>query len=308
MTVAVTPGGTAAAPTPNPVKAFLGLVKIEHSIFALPFAYLAALTAMTLRDGHVNWAKLGLITVAMVGARTLAMAANRILDRHIDARNPRTAKRELVTGVVSVRTAWLGALAAAVVFLGAAALLNPLCLALAPVAIVPLVVYPYAKRFTNWPHAVLGVAQLIGPVGAWLAVTGTMRGSGPAWVLGAAVGLWIGGFDLIYACQDVDVDREIGVHSVPARYGVPFALTASVFAHVVTFGLFVWYGALVGFGWLWWVGLALTAGAFAYEHAIVKPSDLSRVNRAFFTANGFVGIALFVFALLDLVIRLGLRV
>jgi 4-hydroxybenzoate polyprenyltransferase len=303
MTVTTTP----AAPAPNPVRAFLGLVKIEHSIFALPFAYMAALTAMAVGTGRVNWATLGLVTVAMVGARTLAMAANRILDRHIDARNPRTAKRELVTGVVSVRTAWLGALAAAVVFLGAAALLNPLCLALAPVAIVPLVVYPYAKRFTNWPHAILGVAQLVGPVGAWLAVTGTMRGSGPAWVLGAAVGLWIGGFDLIYACQDVAIDREIGVHSVPARYGVRFALAASAVAHVVTFALFVWYGALVGFGWPWWVGLALTAGAFAYEHAIVRPSDLSRVNRAFFTANGFVGIALFVFALLDLVIRLGLR-
>ena len=243
----------------------------------------------------------------MVGARTFAMAANRILDRHIDARNPRTAGRELVTGAVSVRTAWLGAAVAIVVFLGAAALLNPLCLALAPLAVVPLVVYPYAKRFTNWPHAILGLAQMIGPVGAWIAVTGTLRGSGPAWVLGAAVGLWIGGFDLIYACQDVDVDREIGVHSVPARYGVPFALYASTIAHVVTFALFVWFGQLVGFGWPWWIGLVVTAVAFAYEHAIVKPTDLSRVNRAFFTANGFVGIALFVFALIDLVLRLHLR-
>jgi len=291
-------------PVPNPVKAFLGLVKIEHSVFALPFAYMAALTAMV---PQVNWVKLLLVTVAMIGARTFAMAANRILDRRIDARNPRTAGRELVTGVVSLRTAWLGAIAALVVFLGAAALLNPLCLALAPLAVIPLVVYPYAKRFTNWPHAVLGVAQLIGPVGAWLAVTGTLRGSGPAWVLGAAVGLWIGGFDLIYACQDVDVDRQIGVHSVPARYGVRFALWASTVAHIVTFGLFAWYGALVGYGWPWWVGLAVTAVAFGYEHAIVKPRDLTRVNRAFFTANGFVGIALFVFALVDLVVRLHLK-
>jgi putative 4-hydroxybenzoate polyprenyltransferase len=291
-------------PVPNPVKAFLGLVKIEHSIFALPFAYMAALTAMVPR---VNWVKLLLITIAMVGARTFAMAANRILDRHIDARNPRTASRELVTGVVSLRTAWGGALVALVVFLGAAALLNPLCLMLAPLAVIPLIVYPYAKRFTHWPHAILGVAQLIGPVGAWLAVTGTFRGSGPAWVLGAAVGLWIGGFDLIYACQDVDIDREIGVHSVPARYGVPFALWASSIAHIVTFGLFAWYGYLVSFGWPWWVGLGVTAVAFAYEHAIVKPSDLSRVNRAFFTANGVVGIVLFVFALVDLVVRLDLR-
>ncbi|MEV4507652.1 menaquinone biosynthesis prenyltransferase MqnP [Dactylosporangium sp. NPDC049525] len=289
------------------VKAFLRLVAIEHSVFALPFAYLSALTAMTIHGGRVNWTDLLLVTVAMVGARTFAMAANRIIDRHIDARNPRTSQRELVTGAVSVRTAWTGATVALVVFLGAAALLNPLCLALAPLAVVPLVLYPYGKRFTNWPHALLGVAQMVGPVGAWLAVTGDLRGSGAAWVLGAAVGLWIGGFDLIYACQDATVDREIGVHSVPSRYGVPFALHLSTAAHVVTFGLFVWFGQLVDLGWLWWIGLVATAVAFIYEHAIVRPDDLSRVNRAFFTANGFVGIALFVFALLDLTILGGLR-
>lgn len=289
------------------VKAFLRLVAIEHSVFALPFAYLSALTAMTVHGGHVSWTDLLLVTVAMVGARTFAMAANRIIDRHIDARNPRTSQRELVTGAVSVRTAWTGAGVALVVFLGAAALLNPLCLALAPLAVVPLVLYPYGKRFTNWPHALLGIAQMVGPVGAWLAVTGDLRGSGAAWVLGAAVGLWIGGFDLIYACQDATVDREIGVHSVPSRYGVPFALHLSTATHVVTFGLFVWFGQLVDLGWLWWIGLAVTAAAFIYEHAIVRPDDLSRVNRAFFTANGFVGIALFVFALLDLTILGGLR-
>jgi 4-hydroxybenzoate polyprenyltransferase len=300
MTVAV-------EPRPGRVGSFLRLVKVEHSIFALPFAYLAALTAMARSGGHVRWLDLLLITVAMVGARTFAMAANRVIDRHIDARNPRTAGRELVTGAVSVRTAWAGAIAALVVLIAAAALLNPLCLALSPLAAVPLIIYPYGKRFTNWPHAILALAQMIAPVGAWLAVTGTTHGSGPAWVLGAAVGLWIGGFDLIYACQDAVVDRQIGVHSVPARYGVRFALHASTITHVITFALFIWFGALVGLGWLWWVGLALTAITFGYEHAIVTPTDLSRVNRAFFTANGFVGIALFVFALADLVIVHGLR-
>jgi 4-hydroxybenzoate polyprenyltransferase len=292
---------------PGRVKSFLRLVAIEHSVFALPFAYLSALTAMHAHDGRVHWVELLLITVAMVGARTFAMAANRIIDRRIDARNPRTASRELVTGAVSVRTAWTGAAVALVVFLAAAALLNPLCLALAPLAVVPLVVYPYGKRFTNWPHAILAIAQAVGPVGAWLAVTGTFAGSGPAWLLGAAVGLWIGGFDLIYACQDAEVDRRIGVHSVPARYGLRFALHASTVAHVVTFGLFIWFGAVIGYGWPWWIGLALTAAAFGYQHMVVSPTDLSRLNRAFFTANGFVGIALFVFALLDLVVRLGLR-
>jgi 4-hydroxybenzoate polyprenyltransferase len=283
------------------VRAFLKLVAIEHSVFALPFAYLSALVAM--RSHGFNAVDLVLITVAMVGARTFAMAANRLIDRHIDARNPRTAQRELVTGAVSVQTAWIGAVVALAVFLVAAALLNPLCLVLAPLAVVPLVVYPYGKRFTDWPHAILGLAQMVGPVGAWLAVTGTFAGSGPAFVLGAAVGLWIGGFDLIYACQDAEVDPQIGVRSVPARYGVPFALALSTVVHVVTFGLFVWFGALVDLNWLWWVGLVLTAVAFAYEHSIVKAADLSRVNRAFFTANGFVGIALFVFALADLVTR-----
>jgi 4-hydroxybenzoate polyprenyltransferase len=283
-----------APPTTQPVRAFLRLVAIEHSVFALPFAYLSAVVA------GATWSDLLLITVAMVGARTFAMAANRIIDRHIDARNPRTAKRELVTGVLSVRTAWAGAAVALAVFLAAAAALNPLCLALAPLAVVPLVVYPYGKRFTDWPHGILAVAQSVGPVGAWLAVTGTFAGSGPAWVLGAAVGLWIGGFDLIYACQDATVDREIGVRSVPARFGVPFALGLSSVVHLVTFGLFVWFGILVGLGWLWWVGLVLAAIAFIYEHAIVSPTDLSRVNRAFFTANGFVGIAVFFFATMDL--------
>ncbi|WP_330464417.1 menaquinone biosynthesis prenyltransferase MqnP [Micromonospora zamorensis] len=297
----------APAEKPGRLKSFLKLVAIEHSVFALPFAYLSALSAMQVNGGRVRWWDLLLITVAMVGARTFAMAANRILDRRIDARNPRTAGRELVTGAVSVRTAWTGAAVALVVFLAAAALLNPLCLVLAPLAVVPLVVYPYAKRFTNWPHAILGIAQAVGPVGAWLAVTGTLDGSWPAWLLGVGVGLWIGGFDLIYACQDSEIDQEIGVHSVPARYGRRFALHASTVAHVVTFGLFVWFGALIGFGWLWWIGLVLTAVAFGYQHLVVTPTDLSKVNRAFFTANGFVGIALFVFALLDLVVRLGLR-
>lgn len=277
-------------------RAFLRLVAIEHSVFALPFAYVATLTAMR---PDVRWGTLALVTVAMVAGRTFAMAANRVIDREIDARNPRTAQRELVTGAVSLATAVGGAVLALVVFLGAAALLNPLCLALAPLAVLPLVVYPYAKRFTWAPHAVLALAQAVAPVGAWLAVTG--HWSWPAVVLGLAVGLWIGGFDLIYACQDAQVDRRIGVRSFPARFGVRAALWASSLVHLVTFALFVWWGLLEGYGPLWYAGLAVTACAFGYEHAIVRTDDLSRVNRAFFTANGFVGITLFAFALGDLV-------
>src|SRR3954468_2489540 len=287
---------------PGKIKSFLRLVMIEHSVFALPFAYLSALVAMDRLGDGIRWVDLLLVTIAMVAGRTFAMAANRILDRKIDALNPRTRNRELVTGAVSLRTAWTGAAVSLLVLFVAAGLLNPLCLALSPLAVIPLIIYPYAKRFTNYPHYVLALAQAVAPVGAWIAITGTFDGSRPAWVLGAAVGLWIGGFDIIYACQDVDIDRQIGVHSTPARFGVPAALRISTGTHVVTFALFVWFGQLVGLGWLWWIGLALTAAAFAYQHVVVTPTDLSKVNRAFFTANGFVGIALFLFALLDLVL------
>ncbi|GAA3187244.1 MULTISPECIES: menaquinone biosynthesis prenyltransferase MqnP [Streptomyces] len=298
------PGGAqapAAPPSPGRTKAFLRLVMIEHSVFALPFAYIAALTAMYEGDKNVHWIRLLLVTVAMVGLRTFAMAANRIIDREIDARNPRTAGRELVTGAVSVRSAWTGALIAVVVFLGAAALLNPLCLALAPVAVVPMVVYPYGKRFTNFPQAILGLAQAIGPVGAWLAVTGSWNWD--AVILGLAVGIWIGGFDLIYACQDVETDREVGVKSVPARFGIPAAIWGARGCHLVTTALLVWFALSTGAGVFFWIGLVIVAGAFLYEHTIVRPHDLSRLNRAFFSVNGFIGIALFVCALADLVVR-----
>ena len=324
----------------NRIRAFLKLVVIEHSVFALPFAYLASLTAMYLQaeqaqaaerlgdvdcpagqdtcgvaimtvggDGPapvtdwIQWDVLLLVTIAMVAGRTFAMAVNRIIDRHIDARNPRTANRELVTGAVSLRTAYAGSAVALVVFFAAAALLNPLCLILSPLAVAPMILYPYGKRFTDFPHAILALAQAVAPAGAWLAVTGTFDGALPGIVLGIAVGLWIGGFDLIYACQDVDVDREVGVRSFPARFGIAASLHTSSAVHVVTFGLFFWFGDLVRAGWLFWVGLAVTAIVFIYEHAIVKPGDLSRLNRAFFTANGVVGIVLFGFTLADLLVR-----
>ena len=291
----------AAVPQPGRARAFLRLVMIEHSVFALPFAYIAALTAMFELDRNIHWGKLFLVTLAMVGLRTFAMAANRIIDREIDARNPRTAQRELVTGAVSVKHAWTGALVALVVFLAAAALLNPLCLALAPIAVIPMVVYPYGKRFTNFPQAILGLAQAMGPVGGWLAITGEW--SWTAVILGLAVGIWIGGFDLIYACQDVETDRETGVMSVPARFGIPAAIWGARVCHTLTTALLVWYAVTTGAGTFFWVGLVIVAGAFVYEHTIVRPHDLSRVNRAFFSVNGFIGIALFVCALLDLLVR-----
>lgn len=297
---------TAVAPasTRGPVRTFLSLVMIEHSIFALPFAYTSALTAMWSQTRSVHWVQLALITVAMVSARTVAMSANRILDRGFDALNPRTARRELVTGALSVRTAWVGTAIALAVFLGSAALLSWTCLALAPIAVFVLVLYSYGKRFTDFPQALLALAQFVAPVGAWLAVTGTVPAA--AFALGIAVGTWIGGFDLIYSCQDAAIDRRIGSRSFPARFGIPAALRASSAVHVVTVGAFVWFGAAAGLGWLWWTGVVLTALVLVYEHAIVRAHDLSRVNRAFFTANGVIGIGLFGFALADLVVH-GLR-
>lgn len=281
------------------VRGFLRLVVIEHSVFALPFAYIAALVAM--RPG-VRWGDLALVTVAMVAGRTFAMAANRVIDRELDARNPRTASRELVTGALPVSTAYTGMAVSLAVFLAAAAALDPLCLALSPVALAPLTLYPYAKRVTWLCHYVLGFAQAVAPVGAWVAVTGTVDGWGPAILLGLAVGTWIAGFDLIYACQDIDSDRREGVHSLPARFGARAALVVSALTHVVTLALLVAFGPAADMGPLWYAGVALTAGALVYEHAIVTPTDLSRVNRAFFTVNGYVGVGLFLFAAAELVV------
>jgi 4-hydroxybenzoate polyprenyltransferase len=283
------------------IRKFLRLVMIEHSVFALPFAYIAALTAMWTQTRSVHWVQLALITVAMVSARTVAMSANRILDRRFDALNPRTARRELVTGELSVRTAWVGTAVALAIFLGSAAALSWLCLLLAPIAVLLLVLYSYGKRFTDFPQALLALAQFVAPVGAWIAVTN--HASWPAVALGIAVGTWIGGFDLIYSCQDAAIDREIGSRSFPARFGIPAALRASSIVHVATVAAFAWFGAAAGLGWLWWTGVVLTAGVLVYEHAIVRAEDLSRVNRAFFTANGVIGIGLFGFALADLLVH-----
>ncbi|WP_375489730.1 menaquinone biosynthesis prenyltransferase MqnP [uncultured Jatrophihabitans sp.] len=292
---------TGTVPQRSPLRKFLSLVMIEHSVFALPFAYIAALTAMWLQTRTVHWVQLALITVAMVAARTVAMSANRILDREFDALNPRTARRELVTGELSVRSAQLGTVVALAIFLASAALLSWTCLALAPVAVFVLVLYSYGKRFTDFPQVLLALAQFVAPVGAWLAVTGDVPGAAIA--LGLAVGTWIGGFDLVYSCQDAAVDRDIGSRSFPARFGIAAALRVSTVVHIGTVAAFAWFGAAAGLGWLWWLGLALMAVVLGYEHVIVRSHDLSRVNRSFFTANGVIGIGLFGFALADLVVH-----
>ena len=294
---------SAAIPQPGRTKAFLRLVMIEHSVFALPFAYIAALTAMFQMDKNIHWGRLLLVTICMVGLRTFAMAVNRIIDREIDARNPRTAHRELVTGAMSVKHAWTGALIAVVIFLGSAALLNPLCLALSPLALAWVLGYSLSKRFTWWPHLWLGLGLAIAPVGGYLAVVG--RWSEPPWTLIAiavAVATWVAGFDIFYALPDEGFDRAEGLRSAVVRLGERRAILLAKLLHGVTVPALALFGWGAGFGLWYYLGVLAAAAILAYEHRLVRPGDLSRLDAAFFTMNGVMSLTVFAFALVD---RLG---
>jgi len=268
----------------------LDAIKFEHSVFALPFAYIGMVLAAR---GFPAWDKVIWITLAMVGARTLAMAANRVLDARYDAMNPRTAGRAIPKGILSrTEMAALGVAGLAAMFFSAWQL-NPLCLRLAPLAVVVLVGYSWTKRFTWTSHAVLGLADGLAPAGGWIAVSGTVEI--PTLLLTLAVAFWIGGFDLIYACQDVDFDRGIRLHSVPARFGVAAALQASSVSHVIALVLLVLVGVNVGLGLLYWVGLLLSGVLIVHQHRSVSPDDLSNIGPASLNVNGYVAIIVFVF-------------
>jgi 4-hydroxybenzoate polyprenyltransferase len=284
------------------VVAFLDLIKFEHTLFALPFAYLGMLLAA---NGLPTLGKFLGITVAMAAARTLGMSANRILDRRLDALNPRTAARPLVTGAISIRTAAAGSAISAAVLAGAAYSLGPLPFRLLPGAILLLVAYPLAKRFTDLTHFLLGATDGLAPLGAWAAIRGSLSAASdlPAWLLFAMVTLWIAGFDLIYACQDVEFDRRHRLHAIPARYGIRFALRLSAACHAMTTLLLVALGLSAGLGTAYWLGVAAAAGLLAYEHAIVRPDDLRRVDLAFFQINGIISLALLTATLAAVVIR-----
>ena len=261
------------------------MVKLSHSVFALPFALASA--ALAAREGF-RWPQIGWIVVAMVGARSAAMGFNRLADHEIDARNPRTAARELPAGRLTrgeVRA--LVGLSAAV-FVLAAAMLNPLCLALSPVALGIVFGYSYTKRFTPLSHVFLGLALAIAPVGAWLAVRGAFAAA-PA-VIALAVLFWVAGFDVIYACQDVDFDRQAGLHSIPARLGVGRALVVARLFHAVAVLLMAAVYTLADLHPAYLAGVAVIAGILAWEHALVSADDLSRVDAAFFTMNGWVSV------------------
>ena len=272
------------------------MIKFEHTIFALPFAYLGMALAWAetgMLEAPLPWQTMVRqffwITVAMAAARTAAMAFNRAIDAEIDARNPRTAARPIQTGRIGKRSVWIAGFAALGVMLLAAWQLNRFVLLLSPLAVLGLVGYAYTKRFTWLCHLWLGLVDGAAAAGAWAAVTGSFASPIP-WLLWAAVAVWIAGFDLIYSCQDVEIDRRDGLKSFPARFGIPAALRLSRVLHVLTVLLLAAVGITAGLGWPYWVGLAIVAGLLVYEQTLVKPTDLSRVNLAFFTMNGYISI------------------
>jgi 4-hydroxybenzoate polyprenyltransferase len=271
------------------VRHFLDAIKFEHTVFALPFAYVAMVLAA---DGWPGWHTLVWVTLAMAGARTLAMSVNRLADRFIDAANPRTARRHLPTGLLTPAQVTIAAVAAAALLVVSASMLNSLCLALAPLAVLFLVGYSYTKRFTWLSHWILGFTDGIAAAGGWIAVRGAF--APPVYVLWFALTVWIAGFDLIYACQDVQFDREHRLYSVPARFGIPAALTIARVCHVLTIAAFALLGVTMGLGWLYWLGVLVAAGLLVYEHSLVSPSDLSRLDVAFFNVNGYIAVILFV--------------
>jgi len=274
------------------VKSFLEFIKFEHTIFALPFAYLGMILAA---QGCPSLHQFLWITVAMAAARTLAMGFNRIADRELDTQNPRTASRPLITGKISMQTAWRGTLLSGLVLALAAWQLGPLPLALLPGALIFLIGYSFTKRFTWLSHFILGFTDGLAPMGAWVAVRGSLFTPDdlPAWLLLLVVTLWIGGFDLIYACQDVDFDRQARLYAIPARFGVAFALRLSAACHAAMLVVWSLLGMTLKLGWPYWAGTLFVAGLLLYEHALVSPHDLSNANRAFFNVNSIVSIILF---------------
>ena len=282
------PSGVAQG-LPAKLRTTLDMIKFEHSIFALPFALVAGMLAVR---GWPTWGQVFWLIVAMVGARSAAMTFNRIADRKFDALNPRTRMRALPAGCLTLRFA-IGFTVLSCALLALAAWeLSPLAFKLSPLAIAVLLLYSYTKRFTLLSHLVLGIADGLAPIAAWIALRNSVSLS--VLLLGAAVAFWVGGFDLIYACQDIEFDRRTGIHSVPQRFGVASALYGSIACHIAMVALLVGVIRLENLGWLAAAGLALMAALLIYEHWIVRPSDLSRLNAAFFAVNGYISL-LFLF-------------
>ena len=286
--------GAAAAPLP---RRLASLVRIEHTVFALPFAYVGAFLSLDAWPGLANvvW-----VTVAMVGARTLAMSINRLVDAEVDARNPRTATRELPSGALSRAQVLALCLLSLVVFLVAVFQLDPVVRWLWPIPVLMFVIYPYLKRVTWLCHLWLGACLGLAPLGAWLAMTGTAPWE--AWTIGAAVALWVAGFDLFYSLFDLDHDRAEGLHSWAVRFGERGVFTGARVLHSGTVALLALAGLGLDVSIFYWLGVVATAALLAYEHSIVRPGDLRRLDAAFFTLNGVISVVFFVFVALDVLV------
>src|SRR6266852_164464 len=278
----------------NRIRIVLEMIKFEHSVFALPFALTGALlAARASRHGWPTLRQVVWIVVAMVAARSAAMTINRIVDVRYDRENPRTNKRALATGDLSVSFASVFTIVAVVLFLVAAWQLNRLALELAPVALAILFFYSFTKRFTNWSHLFLGFALGISPAAAWIAIT-----EGLDWrmlILCAAVTLWVGGFDVLYACQDIEYDQRAGLFSVPKRFGIAKALLIARGMHIGVIALLGWLAFSFGLPWPAWAGIAVVASLLGYEHSLVKADDLSKLDAAFFTVNGYISMLFLLF-------------
>ncbi len=276
------------------IKTVLEMIKFEHSVFALPFALTGALlAARATRHGWPSLSQILWIVVAMVAARSAAMTMNRIADIRYDRENPRTKQRALPTGALSLQFAWLFTLVAVAIFFVAAWRLNPLALKLAPLAIAILFFYSFTKRFTSWSHLFLGFALGISPAAAWIAITGGLDAR--MLILCAAVTLWVGGFDVLYACQDIDYDRSAGLFSVPKKFGIAKALRIARGMHIGVIAVLGWLAFSFGLPWPAWAGIAVVASLLAYEHSLVKADDLSKLDAAFFTVNGYISMLFLLF-------------
>lgn len=282
----------------NKIRLYLGMIKFSHSIFALPFAFTAALMAA---GGMPSLRQVLWIVVAMVGARSGAMGLNRVIDMEIDASNPRTQSRELPAGKISRASAIVFSILSLGLMVLAAGMLNPLCLKLSPVAIAVLVLYSYAKRFTWGAHFILGVALALAPLGAWVAVRGALDLQ--ILPITLAVLLWLPGFDILYALQDMEFDRKSGLFSIPARFGVRATLYMARLLHLVSWSFLVINGIVFHLGPAYFVGMAVVAGLFIYEHSLVREDDLSRLDMAFFNMNGYISVTVFVFTCLDFLVH-----
>lgn len=273
---------------------FMEMIKFSHTIFALPFALSGALLAIR---GLPSGRQLLFIVLAMVGARTAAMAMNRLIDAEIDAKNPRTAGRAIPAGLLSKGAVLFAILLSVALLLWSAAMLNPLCLKLSPVALFFLVLYSYCKRFTALAHVVLGICLAAAPIGAWVALTGTIQL--PAIVLGLLVLFWVAGFDILYALQDLDYDRSVGLHSIPVALGVSGSLWLARLFHLLTLVLLLWLIVLLGLGPWFWLGSGLMAAMLLYEHWLLRGGDLSKLDAAFFTMNGYISLTFLAAAAAD---------